>query len=151
MAEGRTWVIELPPGTPVLTANDRMHRYATNTVIANLKNVISRLATQRRIPQLERAQVTLEYESPPRYRKDRHPLASKRVEDGDALFPTRKACVDGLVYAGVFPKGDSKLRVVGDATCRLLPYTHPRGLVRIIITEVTANGLPDGHNASTGG
>ncbi len=134
MTEGRTWIIELPPGTTVLTANDRMNRYAANKVRQPLRLAVALKARQQKIPALERIQVVVEYTPPPRLKKDRHPLASSRIEDEDNLAPTAKTCVDGLVLAKVLP-GDSVKRV--RSQCHLLTSTCPMGQLRIIITEVT--------------
>ena len=139
-APPRTWVIELPPGTEIRTANDRGNVYALNAVTQALKTLMVDLVTKiHKLPRIERAYIVVEYQPPPKRKQDRHPLASKRIEDQDNLAPTAKALVDGLVKAGVLP-GDSRKRVRSEL--RLLAETHPRGLVRVRITEVT-----DGHGS----
>lgn len=132
----RTWTVELPPGTEILSANHRMNRYAAQRRINALQGVAIQLATKYKLPAIAHATVLVTYEPPPRLTKDRHPLASQRIEDSENLQPTAKALVDGLVKAGVFPAGDSRKRIDW-VTCVLLPETHPRGLVRLTITEVT--------------
>jgi hypothetical protein len=134
----RAWVIELPAGEPILTANHHMNRYAANRRVQDLKGLMIRLAQVHKLPRLEAATVTVEYRSPPRRKADRHPLASDRVEDHDALYPTRKALVDGLVKAGVL--ADDNRKRVTNSGCRILPETHPMGLLRVVITEVAAGG-----------
>lgn len=131
----RTWTLELPAGTPILTANHRMNRYAANTRIKDLKKAITDMAMVQRLPVIGRCDVLVEYLPPPRRRRDRHPFASERIEDGDNLYPTSKALVDGLAACGTFGGADSRRRVP-QSTCRVLPQTHPRGLVRIHLTEV---------------
>lgn len=137
-AEGRIWVIELPPGTPILTANERASsRGATmrrNKRTQEFKDVVTRLAADVvKVPRLHAAQVELVYRNPPRFRKDRHPFASARIEDHDNLWPTLKATLDALVKAGVLR--DDNVRHAAPPTCRI-GGTHPRGQVCIIITEV---------------
>lgn len=128
--------LELPPGTPILTANHRLHRLAANNRTQQLKAVVWQLARHARLPVLGPCDVTVEYESPPRRRKDRHPLSSDRVEDSDAIAPTAKACVDALADFGTFGGADSKTRV-RKVAYQLLPETHPRGLVRIRLAPIT--------------
>ena len=135
----RTWTIEFEPGTPILTANQRMHRYARNDRTQELKVKTAMLAKRMRIPALERADVTTWYASPPRQKAQRHPLASDALDDSDGLAPTGKACLDGLVLGGVFVT--DRKRCVRRTTCELAGETHPRGQLCVIITEVTG-GAP---------
>jgi hypothetical protein len=134
---GRAFILTFAPGMEVLTANDRVHRYAAAKVTKQLRADAQNLAFIRKMPPLERARIVLEYGNPPRRRRDRHPLASARVEDSDALYPTRKALVDGLADAKVLPRGDGRRRV-GEAVCRFMQGTWPRGQVRLVITELWA-------------
>jgi hypothetical protein len=129
----RTFVIELPEGTPIVTGNTRMHYHAKNRVIRNLHEVMRSLVRGRAqitVP----VHITVEYASPPRLRAKRHPLASECILDHDNLWPTYKACADGLVRAGLLA-GDTK-RYVGPGNVVLADETHPRGLVRVTISEV---------------
>ena len=131
----RTWVIEVPPGTTLATSNDRNHRYKANRLNRQLKETAAQLARIQRIPRIERADVVLTYLPPPRLKKDRHPLASARVEDSGAIYPTLKAILDGLVkIAGVF--ADDNIRHVRSEQCIVLPETSPRGQLTLTITEV---------------
>ena len=131
----RTWTLEFPAGMAILTANHRMHRYAAARRIRELNDAAIKLARVKKLPPIGRADIVVEYLPPPRLRKDRHPLASDRIEDSENLQPTAKALVDGLVRAGVF-RNDSR-RYVRRVPCEVLEQTHPRGLVRVRITEVT--------------
>ena len=131
---GRSWTLELPPGTPILTANHRLNRYVAQAQINALQAVAIQLARTHRLPPIGYAEVLAEYNPPPRRRKDRHPLASERIEDSDNLQPTAKALVDGLRKAGVWPSDSRKW--VRHVVCEVLPQTHPRGQVRLTITEV---------------
>ncbi len=130
----RTWTLELPPGTPFLTANNRDHWSARQRTTANLHACIKTLVVMHKVPAIERADITVQYEPPPRLKRDRGFMASPRVEDQDNLAPAAKALVDGLVQAGVLP-GDSRKRV--RSSTELLADTNPRGLLRVVITEVT--------------
>ena len=134
-SQPRSWTIELPPGTPILTANDRLNRYAAQREINRLKGVAIQVARRARLPAISRAAVLLTYAPPPRLVRYRHPLASQRIEDSENLQPTAKALVDGLVKAGVFPAGDSRKHVAW-VNCVLLPEVHLRGLLTLIITEI---------------
>jgi crossover junction endodeoxyribonuclease RusA len=131
----RTFVIELPEGTPIVTGNTRMHYHPKNKRIRQLKETAATLARKQRLPVLERAEITVTYVSPHRLKAMRHPLASDAISDADGIAPTAKACIDGLVMYGMFPS-DSK-RYVRKTSYVLADETHPRGLVRITISEVT--------------
>ena len=130
----RSWTIELPAGTPILTANHRMHRMAAGARTKALRGVAFQLARAARLPELERAEILVRYLPPPRLKRDRHPLASERIEDSENLQPTAKALVDGIVQAGVLPSDSRKY--VRHVICEVLPGTHPRGQVTVTITEV---------------
>src|SRR5213078_3836241 len=93
--EGRTWVLDLPPGTPLLTANQRLHHMAQYRIIQNLQEVIGWLVRQKRVPHLESAHITYVLRVPDMRRRDPGNWA-----------PTAKALVDGLVHAGVFDDDD---------------------------------------------
>lgn len=131
----RSWVIELPPGTVLLTSNHRLHRMQVHTVTQVLKGTAITLARKQGIPRLERATVLVSYLPPPRVKRLRHPLASARVEDPDALTPTSKALIDGLTQAGVWAS-DSRKHVLR-VTHQLEDGTCPRGRLRLFITEAT--------------
>ena len=132
----RTWTIELPPSTVLLTSNHRLHRMKANAVTQSLRGLAIQLARKQRIPQVERADILVTYLPPPRLRRLRHPLASERVDDPDALAPTGKALIDGLTQAGVFVSDNRKH--VRRVAYELLEGSCPRGQVLLHITEVPA-------------
>lgn len=135
---GRAWRIELPAGEPILTANQRFHRYKAAGRTRDLVSLMIRLCKDvHRLPRLEAVTVDLEYACPPFRKAQRHPRASDRVEDHDALYPTRKALIDGIVRAGVLAD-DNRKRVVG-GECKILPEMHWMGQVTVIITEVAGD------------
>jgi hypothetical protein len=129
----RTFVIDMEPGTPIISANNRLNYYARNRLTQELKAKIGAVA-RGKIPPLGRADITVTYFSPPRLKRMRHPLASDAISDSDNIAPTGKALVDGIVKAGVF-RTDSK-KCVREVTYILAKETHPRGLLRLTITEV---------------
>ena len=132
----RSWTIEMPPGTPIVTGNNRLDRYERNRRIQVLKDKIAAIAWCRlKIPQLGPVEITTTYYSPPRLKRQRHPFASEAISDHDGIAPTSKALIDGLVACGVL-RGDTK-RWVRSGTCVLADETHPRGQVVLTITELT--------------
>lgn len=132
----RAWVLEIPPGTVLLTSNHRLYRYDANRATQNLKQIAIGLARQQRIPQIARADIYVTYVPPPRLKRMRHPLASERVEDADALAPTVKALLDGCTQANVW-KADTR-KHVRRVTYELLDGTDPCGQLRMYICEVPA-------------
>jgi hypothetical protein len=127
-------VIAFPPGTTLLTANHRLHWAPRNARTQALRAAAKARALQMRIPRIERAMIAVEYDPPPQRKADRHPLASQRVTDSGNLWPTAKALLDGIVDAGVLGD-DDKTRVAGEA-CAVTLRTHPRGRLRLRITEL---------------
>jgi crossover junction endodeoxyribonuclease RusA len=130
----RKWVIQFPPGTPLLTANARLHWAARNERTQALRDAAATLARAQRIPELAAADIVVEYEPPPSRKASRHPVHSQRVTDSDALWPTQKAALDGLTDAGVF--SDDRRERVRRVTCAVCRQTHPQGLLRVLITEI---------------
>ena len=124
----------MEPGTPIISANHRLNRYALNRQVQDLKDRIGGLiACRHRLPRITAADIVVEYVSPPRLRHLRHPLASDCILDADNIAPTGKALVDGIRACGILP-ADSK-RYVRSVRYILADETHPRGLLRVHITE----------------
>ena|SRR5215475_3228707 len=93
----RLWIIALPAGIELLNSNDRDGHWARRKrVTENLRITTGWLARSARMPALQRAHVVAVYEPPDRRRRD-----------PANLYPSFKACVDGLVDAGVLPDDDS--------------------------------------------
>lgn len=139
---GQAWRIEVPPATGFITANYRGHWGPKAQTTANLRAVVKQLALDAKLPTLNRINVLVEYESPPRRKQDRHPLASPRVEDHDNLAPAAKTIVDALVDAHVVA-GDSRKRAT--SRCRIRPVTHPKGRLLVVVADAAA---PPGCDAS---
>jgi hypothetical protein len=129
----RTWTITFPAGMEVLTGNNRLSRHPKAGIARELRR--QGWIGGRRLPQIGRADIHVTYLPPPRLLKDRHPFASARVEDSDALWPTGKHLIDGIADAGTFGGGDSRKHVLR-VTYELLPGTCPRGQVTLHITEI---------------
>lgn len=93
----RTYTIALPPGLELLNANDRDAHWARRKRVTEaLREATGWSARTQRIPALQRAYILGVYEPPDRRRRD-----------PANLYPSFKACVDGLVDAGVLPDDDA--------------------------------------------
>lgn len=123
VAEPRTWTIALPPGTPLLNANQRLHWAARGKRVKTIRNAAWALARQQQIPQLDRATVRVEYRPPDR-----------RKRDASNLAPSAKAAIDGMTDAKVWADDDS--RHVLSETYVIGPMTR-WGQLLIHVTEVT--------------
>jgi hypothetical protein len=118
----RQWTITLPAGLELLNANDRDAHWARRKrLAAALREATGWLARAQRIPRLGCAHIAAAYEPPDRRRRD--PANWQ---------PSFKACVDGLIDAGVLADDDSK-HVMGPDP-RLGPV-FPRGRIVLTITE----------------
>ncbi len=129
------WTLEIPPGTTLRTSNDRLHPREAAKLNKALRVLGCELARAGRIPRIaRRADVYTTYLPPPRLRKDRHPLASVRVEDAGALYPSTKSLVDGVTDFGVWAADN--FRHVRREIYELLEGTCPRGQMKVHIIEV---------------
>ncbi|MER5649699.1 hypothetical protein [Streptosporangium sp. NPDC002524] len=97
------WVHTLvfPPGLETMNSNHRRNRYEANRLTQMWKGTAITLARAARIPRLERTFVVSEFR-PPR----------QGTRDAANLYPTVKACLDGIVVAGVLAD-DSQTYVQG--------------------------------------
>lgn len=134
--EARTWTLPDLVGTR-LTSNQRPHWTARAGVTAEWRHLAAAQARHRRIPPLARARIVVEWV----------PATLVRHDPGNA-YPMAKACVDGLVDAGVIPD-DSAAYLVGP-DMRLGPVVrvgrHLRGMatLRVTITELPPNTFDGG-------
>lgn len=93
----RTYTIALGAGLELLNANDRDGHWARRKRITDtLRQAAGWAARGQHIPLLDRAHVLGVYEPPDRRRRD-----------PANLYPSFKACIDGLVDAGVLPDDDA--------------------------------------------
>lgn len=142
MPDPRTYVLELPAGTPILTANQSLHFHDRSDRVEALAAVVTQLVRSQRPPPFAgQVDVLVEYASPPHRKADRHPLSSQEVKDAENIAPTSKAAIDALVRAGVLVNDSRKW--VRQVTYRLAAVKHPRGLVRITITEVVEDAAQE--------
>lgn len=87
--------IPLPWMQPPLTANQRLHWAVKASTTREVRRATCALG--RKAPRADRLIVTLHYQPKDRRRRDAH-----------NLWPTLKACVDGLVDAGIVPDDDTE-------------------------------------------
>jgi crossover junction endodeoxyribonuclease RusA len=87
----RVFTLEYPPGTPVLNINRHKHWRVTSPVTRDLRTLTAILARKQEIPALGQVHVRVWYFPPDRRRRD----------SPNVTFWTSKACIDGLVDAGV--------------------------------------------------
>lgn len=101
MNESRTFTVAIPPRTELLSANGRLNRYVAARRVKNLRTVAHQLARIQRIPRLERVEVIGLVHAP----------NDGRRRDPHNWAPTLKACVDGLVDAGVLADDNADVLV----------------------------------------
>ena len=118
----RQWTITLPAGTRLLSANGREHWAQRAAVTASLRHAAGWLARAQHIPRLDRAHVLAVYEPPDRRRRD-----------PANLYPSVKACVDGLTDAGAWVDDDAEHVAGPDMR---LGDVCPGGRLILTITEL---------------
>lgn len=99
--EPRVFVLELPAGQELLNSNHRRHWSAHNRITQEIKNNTIKMARAQKVPPLKRVHIV-----------GVHRPVHNRVRDAGNLYPSFKACVDGLVSAGVL-SNDDDAHVVG--------------------------------------
>lgn len=87
------------------------------------------MAVQGKVPRLNRVSILVEYQ-PPEIRRHR---------DADNPMPSVKACIDGIVAAGVLADDESP-RYVTEITCRI-GEPFPRGRIVLHLTEISGGAL----------
>jgi hypothetical protein len=129
------WTVDMPPGTQFLSMNHGKGHWVVRDAHDVYQGVARRLIRARRIPQLRRAHIELAYTNPPQRRKNRHPMAGPRIEDDDNLGLVLKWSIDAVVQEKVLANDSRKYAT---SHCGLVAdTTHPQGLLRLMITEVT--------------
>lgn len=117
------WHLEVPfadDGLPPLNANQRLHWAKRNRLTQEIKDAIGWRVKAQKIPRLDRIAVQLLYQPQDRRRRD-----------PSNLMPTQKACVDGLVAAGVV-LDDNPQYVTEDMPVVLQPDGGDRGLWLVV-------------------
>lgn len=132
--------IKLPWDRPPLHANQRLHRHAEARIIAEVRRDVGWLAKAHLEP-VEHLTVGLVYAPGDRRRRD----------GGENLAPLIKACIDGIVDAGIVPDDTPQY------VTRLMPVIEPppaeRGMWLTVASGsgATAPVAPaDGRSASAG-
>jgi crossover junction endodeoxyribonuclease RusA len=88
-----TYRLRMPWPRPPISANDRRHRMEDATEVAQIRHDVGWIVKAARMPPSDHVTVGLEYVP-----------ATRRCRDGgENLCPTLKACIDGVVDAGVVP------------------------------------------------
>lgn len=123
-AKARTWVIEMPAGMELLNSNHRGHWRRLSRLTKDLRETAGWAARVARVPPLQRAHILAVYLPPDRRRRD-----------PSNLYPSFKACIDGLVDARVLPDDDAKH--LDGPDMRLGPVA-PLGRLVLTITELPA-------------
>jgi len=124
VAAPRAWRIEMPAGAELLNSNDRDgHWGRRKRVTGELRQAAGWLAKAQRIPRLERAHILAILQPP-----------DNRKRDPGNWYPSYKACIDGMVDAGILPDDYAKYL---DGPDPRLGDVFPRGRIVFIITEVT--------------
>lgn len=112
----RAFTIEIPPRTILLNANDRPNHFARARIVKNLRTIAHQLAVIRRIPHLDRVEIT-GFVHPP----------DNRARDPHNWHPTLKAGIDGIRDAGVITDDSSRFVVRTDmllgAKARFLSFS----------------------------
>ena len=116
----------MPAGMDLLNANDRDGHWARRSrITTGLRQIAGWTARAQGVPPLQRAHILAVYEPP-----------DKRKRDAANLYPSFKACIDGIVTdAGVLPDDDAAHL---DGPDMRIGKKHPRGRLVLHITEVTS-------------
>lgn len=115
-ANGRLWI----------SANSRAHWRVRASLTASWRGYTELLAHSAGLPPMNKALVVCELIFPDRRRRD-----------PANWHPTAKACVDGLVDAGVFPDDDHKHVTGPDMRIGLVGTREQRGLLFKIFPEAS--------------
>lgn len=89
----RTYRIEIPARTVLITSNQRLNRYVQAERVKALRNTGFAMARAAKVPPMERAHIFYVL----------HPDTKSRRRDPGNWSPSAKALVDGIVSAGVLP------------------------------------------------
>jgi hypothetical protein len=95
--ETATYIVALPAGMKLLNANDRIHWRTRGRLTKALREAAAKSARDAHIPPMEQIRIKAVL----------HPH-DKRRRDPHNWYPSYKACIDGIVDAGVIPDDDDK-------------------------------------------
>ncbi|MGH3825959.1 MAG: hypothetical protein ACRDQX_02100 [Pseudonocardiaceae bacterium] len=116
-----TYRLELPWDRPPLTANHRLHRQEEAKRVKMVRETVGWLAKAARIPAGDHCTIGLEWAP-----------VTKGRRDAINLFPTLKACGDGIVDAGVIR--DDTPDLVDTPTPVILSPSGTVGRMWLVIT-----------------
>ncbi|MET8475392.1 hypothetical protein ABZY90_19750 [Streptomyces sp. NPDC006422] len=133
------YVIELPPGTVLLNANQRLHhrrkaernakiRALAMEAVSECPALMAALAAAKPGPLFQRAHVLGVL----------HPAKAGRADPAN-WYPSFKAAVDGLVDAGLLEDDDHTHLVGPDMR---LGHKRPRGQLVLVVTELDEGDDP---------
>ncbi|WP_435279284.1 hypothetical protein [Streptomyces sp. 1222.5] len=131
----RTFTLKLPPGLPLLNANQRLHHAPRARMTAEIRSkamaacsedehMRAALAATNPAPALQHAYILGVL----------HPATRRRIDPAN-FYPSFKAAIDGLVDAGVL-EDDDHTRLVGP-DMRIGPLVKG-GQLTLVIQEITA-------------
>ena len=115
-----TWVVELPPGLPMMNANHRPHKMALARDTAKVRTAAQYAALRSGMPRLERAWVVAYI----------HPPANYARWDPANYYPMVKAALDGVVDAGLLV--DDSHEFVSGPDMRPAPKVPKLGQLRLV-------------------
>lgn len=117
------WRVAMPAGMPLLSTNQRHNHWSERQRTTKaLRRTAYVNAAAAHIPQLQRARIVAVYHPHDRRRRDVH-----------NLLPAAKACVDGLVDAGVLPDDNDQHLIGPDMRPGLRKVKHGQ-----LVLHVTA-------------
>jgi len=122
---GRTYTIALPAGLELLSLNDRLHWRERHRRYQDIKEAACVMARQAKVPRLDRAWITVEYQPPDR-----------RHRDADNPMAASKAAVDGIVLAGCLVDDECPRYVTG--IWATIGPVYPKGRLVLHVAEVIA-------------
>jgi crossover junction endodeoxyribonuclease RusA len=93
----RKLVIELPPDLPLLNANDRIHYRERSKRVEKLRSEAYKAAKFSGVMTFSRVKVRCIFRAP-----------DNRRRDSANIYPSFKACLDGIVDAGVLKDDNDK-------------------------------------------
>jgi Holliday junction resolvase RusA-like endonuclease len=108
----------------LLSLNGREHWSERARRTEALKKAAWAMAHNAKVPMLERVSVVVEYQPPDRRRRD-----------ADNPAPSAKACIDGLVAAGIL-EDDACPRYITEIRCTI-GEIYPKGRLVLHVTEVS--------------
>lgn len=121
------WELNLGYTAPPLSLNRRMHWAAERHIKDDLQSAVGWRLKAEKVPALDDAAVWLEWTP-----------GVVRRRDTDNPEPTRKACIDAIVNAGLLP--DDTPEYVQRPENRILPVQRGLGKLVLVIVSPASQG-----------